>query len=191
MNSQKFNYSLPYIARARIRVFFPLVIIFIGTVIGLLFFQRLTIGINIPTFYILFALMFLGLFKLWTPSCEIVVERDKITYREPSLKQEILTSNIKRMEATLNLDSSPRKKRGIYLNLYDDKKFSEKPFAINLALFSKKDLRVLINVVVEESPSVEMDETTYQMKEGDFHAIYLRLGTYWLEEIWRKICKRG
>jgi len=173
MKSRKFkrNYSLPYTAKGKIRssIVISLIIICIVAGIGIIEYNKRNPGCVSQPEGVLLPIAIIIVLQLILRA-KLIIKEDRIIHISYFFtgRQEILISDIKRMEIVM------RNRKGAFiLNLYDDKDFFVKPFVINIGLFREKDILTLIDAITKKVSSIEMDDFTRQLKNGDFKGVKL------------------
>ena len=117
---------------------------------------------------------------IWGVSAyRIVIDREKMIFRTIFSKEQAMISDMKKIEVNSGstiLYSQPRRptkavsgKGFLQLAIYF--RNSDKPLIINLKTLSPKDISVLITMLTESNPDIELDAASVRLKEGGFHSV--------------------
>ena len=139
---------------------------------------------------VLISIGILTLFLVWIAYFKIILNSDGVIYKTLFSKGfKAKFSEIKKAEIDIGMRSSGneqlgRQKGGYYrFNIFTHS--SELPFTINMKLFSKRDLAILIDAIMVTNPSVELDKFSRNLYEGNFKPIVSEgIRKFWQVALW-------
>ncbi|MFC1704041.1 hypothetical protein ACFL1E_04595 [Candidatus Omnitrophota bacterium] len=161
------TYSLPYTIKAEWTTYLVGTILFLPIIVVILFCiakRPETWPLLVPPTGLLIWWM------IWANAFEITIKEDKIIYKTlTSRNNQIQLSDIKKIAIEIYTRKIGEATKAFYrFNIYHK---SSGPLAINMKPFGQRDLAILADAIATKVPSLEMDEKTRELKEGDFKPI--------------------
>lgn len=118
-------------------------------------------------------LIFSGIFTMY---------EDRFVYRRFLKKTELLYSDIQKMVLDI-----PLQKPGVFLRVYTKSRDKEKE--LNVKSLSEKSIVIVINIILEKNPSVEIDTFLQKIKNGEFKGLSKTelYGKEYAKEVMRRV----
>ena len=117
---------------------------------------------------VLISIVFLGVFMWWIGSFKITIDQHQITYKTLFSRLNIVNiADISKLEVSVGLVGSESSTNNAYYRLIIHTKNAEYPLIINLKPFSTKDIIILVNALSFINPSIELDELSQSLRDGD------------------------
>ena len=163
------TYKLPYTAKSE-RKSIVILIIF-GTLISLPVLSILERGPTATLPVIIFLCLLwssIGVLMLNVVSQKIVLLPDRVIYRTLFSKRETPFRDITYVARESTMRRGYRGSQSIQYILRIEDRFSSNSLLINTKPFSKRNLSIIIDAIATHAPSVTLDESVRQLREGTF-----------------------
>lgn len=125
------------------------------------------------------ALVGLALIHIWLASFKITIANSNLEYRELKSKNKISIPEIKKIYLKIGL-SSEKQKRGYY-RMYIEGENNQ--LIINIKPFSKNNLAILVDTLVKNNPSIELDKYSSDIRKGNLDTV-VKVG---ISNVWQII----
>lgn len=175
------NYPLPYIAKGKLRfkiLIFLIALCVIAEMVVLVIHELNSGSVIYFGSHVIYNSIFIAVLifiYLYIASYEIVVSEHTISCNHFFSKKWLSISSITKMEIVIEGLDRYKRKKSLFLALYDDGDFSQDPFRVDIAPFRKEDLTAIVNIIFNKNPSVKIDEHIRQLKEGYMGSIFMEI----------------